>query len=225
VSKILDAEGNVLWEDDKESLRQSMEMAVAYGANLSRANLSGANLSGANLYGADLSGANLSRANLSRADLSKADLSRANLYGADLSRANLYGANLCPELITPLLCLLDAPGRLAAYKVVHANGEGIYQGGLRYGIGKSIEVKNANTDVSVACGAGINVATFDWCLREWRPGRKILVVEFEAKDIAAIPTGTDGKFRLHRCTVVREKEIPEQIRKWHEGQDAKGVTR
>jgi hypothetical protein len=34
----------------------------------------------------------------------------------------------------------------------------------------------------------------------------VLVVEFTAKDIAAIPNG-DGKFRLHRCRVVGEKKI------------------
>jgi uncharacterized protein YjbI with pentapeptide repeats len=68
--------------------------ANLYGANLSRADLSGANLYGANLSRADLSGANLYGANLSRADLSGANLYGANLYGADLYGANLYGANL-----------------------------------------------------------------------------------------------------------------------------------
>ena len=40
-----------------------------------------------------------------------------------------------------------------------------------------------------------------------REGFRILIVEFTAKDIAAIPTGTDGKFRLHRCKVVAEKQV------------------
>jgi hypothetical protein len=32
----------------------------------------------------------------------------------------------------------------------------------------------------------------------------VMLVEFTAKDIASIPLGTDGKFRLHKCKVVRE---------------------
>ena len=46
-------------------------------------------------------------------------------------------------------------------------------------------------------------------MREWRVGFRILVVEFTAKDIAVIPTASDGKFRLHRCTVVGEKDLKE----------------
>jgi len=33
---------------------------------------------------------------------------------------------------------------------------------------------------------------------------KILICEFTQKDIAAIPYGTDGKFRVHRCKVIKE---------------------
>jgi len=32
-------------------------------------------------------------------------------------------------------------------------------------------------------------------------------VEFTAADIAAIPTATDGKFRLFRCRVVEELDL------------------
>ena len=35
------------------------------------------------------------------------------------------------------------------------------------------------------------------------------LAEFEAKDIAAIPIGSDGKFRVHRCTIVGEKDLAE----------------
>jgi hypothetical protein len=35
----------------------------------------------------------------------------------------------------------------------------------------------------------------------------VLLVEFTAADIACIPTGTDGKFRLRKFTVVGEKDI------------------
>ena len=183
------------------------------GADLAGADLSGADLSGADLSGADLSGANLSGANLRWANLRWADLSGADLSGANLSGANLRGANLSEAdgvdaaRCTPLLMLLDQPGMIRAYKLVTAQGVGPFNGGLTYQVGDSYEVTAADTDVREQCAAGIHVATLDWCLREWRDGYRVLIVEFCAADIAAIPTATDGKFRLHRCRVVGEKDI------------------
>src|SRR3990167_3127586 len=202
------------------------------GANLYRANLSGADLSGANLYRADLSGANLYRANLSGANLSGADLSGANLYranlsGADLSGANLYRAdlsganlyranlsgadNLSKYLTTPLLILRDQPGAIRAYKLINEKGEGPFNGGINYlqPGGDEVFEHNPDTDELVACGRGINLATLDWCMKEWRPSYRILVMEFTAADIAAIPTATDGKFRVRRCRRVGEKDLKE----------------
>ena len=210
----------------KWAIKSGADLSGAYllgaylsGADLSAANLSRAYLSGADLSGADLSAANLSRAYLSGADLSGANLSRAYLSGANLSRAYLSGANLsrayllgadglAPELSTPLIILLDQPGKIRAYKLVTAEGMSPINGKkLKYEIGKSISVKNANTDPTEQCAAGVNVATLDWCLREWREGYRILIVEFEAADIACIPTATDRKFRLHRCDIVGEKQL------------------
>ena len=133
----------------------------------------------------------------------KADLSYADLRYADLS----YATGVVAERTTDLLLLLDQPGRIRAYKLVNERSEGHINGGIKYVIGESCSVENANTDVTAHCGAGINVATLPWVLREWRPGYRVLIVEFEAADIAAIPTATDGKFRLHRCAVVGEKTI------------------
>jgi hypothetical protein len=178
------------------------------GAYLSGANLSGANLSGANLSGANLSGANLSGADLSRANLSEANLSEAYLSGANLSRANLHGATgITPERCTPLLMLLDQPGAIRAYKLVTAAGVGPFNGGITYKVGKSYEVKDAETDPTEQCAAGINLATLDWCLMNWQKGWRVLIAEFTAADIACIPTATDGKFRVHRCRIVGEKDI------------------
>ena len=105
--------------------------------------------------------------------------------------------------------LLDQPGKIRAYKLVDADLRSPIQSGgkLTYTIGEAVAVKDANTDPADHCAAGVNVATLDWCLKNWKEGRRILVVEFEAKDIACIPTATDGKFRLHRCTVVAEKPL------------------
>ena len=197
-------------------------LAGAYltGAYLARADLAGADLARAYLAGANLTGAYLAGADLARAYLAGADLAGANLAGADLAGADLAGAYLTgayltgakginPHRTTPLLMLHDQPGLIRAYKLVNEDGEGHVNGGLKYVIGESVEVADANTNVTEHCAAGVNVATLDWCMHGWRAGYRILVVEFTAADIAAIPTATDGKFRLFRCKVVGEKDLRE----------------
>ena len=133
---------------------------------------------------------------------------RANLSRANLSRANLSGATgALPERCTPLLMLLDQVGPIRAYKLVTKDGVGPFNGGVTYAIGEVVSVNTANTDPQEQCGAGINVATLDWCLANYQDGHRVLILEFTAADVACIPTGTDGKFRLHRATVVGEKDI------------------
>ena len=169
--------------------------------------------------------ARASGADLSRADLSGADLSGADLSGADLSRADLrHARGIAPERCTDLLMLRDQVGKVRAYKLTTADGTGPFSGGLAYVVGEVVEVGGANTDPDSHCGAGVNLATLPWCLNEWRPGYRIFVCEFTARDIAAIPTATDGKFRTHRCKVVRE--IPrEQIEAWIKPPDPQGRMR
>jgi len=213
-----------------EAARSGADLSRAYlswadlsGANLSRAylswaDLSGANLSVANLSRADLSGANLSVANLSGADLSVANLSRADLSGADLSRAYLSGANLSGADLSgavgfnkyrtnPLHAMAMQQGPLTAYKLVTTDGYGPFNGGIKFVMGQSYEVADADTNEGKECGAGINVATLPWCMAEWKDGYRIFQVEHTAADIAAIPLGTDGKYRLHRCKVVAEVDL------------------
>jgi len=140
-----------------------------------------------------------------KANLSRADLSGANLSGADLSGAK--GIN--KYITTPLYSMLDQPGNIYAYKLVNEKNEGPYNGGIIYNIGQGYEEFNANTDENKDCGAGINLATLDWCIRLWKPGYKILIAKFTAKDIAAIPVGSDGKFRVYRCKITGEKSLKE----------------
>ena len=208
-----------------EAARAGADLA---GANLGRADLAGADLAGADLAGADLAGADLAGAylagaylagaNLAGADLAGAYLGRAYLGGAYLAGAYLAGADLAgaylagakgvnPYQTTPLYILADQVGKIRAYKLVTADGEGPFNGGITYRKGETVEVPDADTDPAVQCGAGVNVATLDWCINEWCDGYRILVVEFTAKDIAAIPHGSDGKFRVHRCRVVGEKNL------------------
>jgi len=146
----------------------------------------------------------------SRANLAGANLAGADLAGADLARAYLAGAKgIIKYLTTPLYILLDQPGKIRAYKLVKENGEGPYNGGIIYEIGKTYEVKDADENETTQCAAGINLATLDWCIKEWKPGQRILIAEFTAKDIAAIPVGSDGKFRVKKCTIVGKKNLKE----------------
>src|SRR3990167_9012667 len=165
---------------------------------------------GKSLQGADLQGANLRGADLLGADLRGANLWVANLQGADLQGANLWGAkNFNKYTTTPLYGMLDQPGKIIAYKIVNNRNEGIYNGGLVYTIGATIEEKGADTNEFKNCCEGINLATLDWCMREWKPGYKILLAEFTKEDIACIPVGSDGKFRVYRCRIIGEKNLKE----------------
>jgi hypothetical protein len=110
-------------------------------------------------------------------------------------------------LVTPLRILLEQPGPIRAYKLVTNTGAGPFNAGITYEVGKFYEVADANTDELEDCAAGINLCTLDWALREWRTGFRILIAEFTREDIAAIPIGSDGKFRVHRCTIVGEKNL------------------
>jgi hypothetical protein len=208
----------VLWEGECENIREELTAALKSGANLRGADLRSADLRGADLRGANLRGANLREAdlreaNLREADLREADLREANLIGADLRGADLRSAKgISPALCTPLLMLHDQPGPIRAYKLVNAASVGPFNGGITYEVGGCYEVPNACTDVSEQCAAGISLATLDWCLREWCKGYRVLVAEFYATDIAAIPTATDGKFRVHRCRIVAEKDLTGFIR-------------
>jgi len=130
-------------------------------------------------------------------------------FCADLSDAKEVNPYLC----TPLMMLLDQPGLIRAYKIVNENDEGIFYGGIKYNNGEVVSVDNVNTDTGDQCGAGISIATLSWCMNQWkkhrlwRKGYRILIVEHTAKDIAAIPVATDGKYRVRRCKVVGEKSL------------------
>jgi uncharacterized protein YjbI with pentapeptide repeats len=214
-----------LYEGDGEDLRSVVVAAVAARADLTDANLTDANLTRAYLADANLADANLAGANLTGANLARANLTGANLTRANLTDAYLTGANLAdvPDFRYrhPLQILRDQTGTIRAYKAVLADGTGPYaaqQGyhAIRYVVGESYSVTDANTDEWEACGAGIHVTTLDWCRRLIADGgtaaTRILIVEFEAADIAAIPHASDGKWRLFRCKVVGEWREPDGVR-------------
>ena len=82
--------GSLIWESEKETLKEAVVEKNSHDADLHGADLRDADLYGADLYGADLHGANLRDADLYDADLRGANLRGADLYGADLHGANLW---------------------------------------------------------------------------------------------------------------------------------------
>ncbi len=149
-------------------------------------------------------------ADLAGAYLAGADLADAYLAGADLADADLADARGVNKYrTTPLYLLHDQPGPIRLYKLVTAEGVGPFNGGLAYAVGASYAVTDADTNEKTQCGAGINLATLDWCLANYQPGYRILVAEFTAADLAAVPIGSEGKVRVHRCTIVGEKSREE----------------
>jgi hypothetical protein len=190
-----------MYEVEADSFLKAVEQKYAY-------------LRDAYLRGADLYGANLRDANLRDAYLYGANLRDANLRDADLRGAYLYGAkNISKFLTTTLYFLLDQPGKIRAYKLINANGEGPYNGGINY-LKDKVFTAQANMNEQVQCGAGINLATLDWCMKEWREGYRILIMEFSPKrkngaPNICVPIGSDGKFRVWECTMVGEKDLKE----------------
>ena len=154
-----------------------------------------------------------------RAAVEEARRNGAILRGADLRGANLYGAEgIVPERINPLLILREQVGKIRAYKLVDADLKSPIQTGnqITYEIGSTVKAK-ADPDESKDCGAGINLATLPWCLENRRPGHRILICEFTAKDIAAIPDG--GKFRVHKTKVVKEYDLAGLLERESDGGD------
>ncbi len=207
--------GNIIFSIETDTWKLAVEAAIKANADLRYADLRSADLRSADLRSANLRSADLSSADLRSADLRSADLRSADLRSADLRYADLRSADLSSakgidkNLCTPLRILFDQPSKIRAYKLVNECGEGPWNGGIKYEKGKTLQVKDANKDESIQCAAGINLATLDWCMKEWRTGFRILIAEFTKKDIACIPTATDGKFRVSKCKIVGEKNLKE----------------
>ena len=94
----------------------------------------------------------------------------------------------------------DSDTVLTAWKYL-VNGKSPYKG-YQYDIGKEYLFDDADSDEQATCAAGGNVATLAWCLRDSSTADEFIKVEFQVKDIAAIPFATDGKFRLRRFKVL-----------------------
>ena len=78
-------------------------------------------------------------------------------------------------------------------------------GSTKYEVGGCVEEINCNTSELEDCGAGLNVATLEWCIKNNNQGDSAVYVEVEFKpeDIVSIPFQSDGKFRVRKLKVVR----------------------
>ena len=147
----------------------------------------------------------------------KADLRYADLSSADLSYADLRSAlGFTAYQATPLKMLEFQTGPIRLFKLVNAKGIGPFNGGITYEVGEGYECPEANCNEQEQCAAGLNVATLDWCLLHLEQGYRIFVVEFQAKDIAAIPIATDGKIRVKKLKVVEELDLSKYLPKKEE---------
>ena len=145
-----------------------------------------------------------------KVNLRDAYLRGANLGGANLGAANFQGTKGINKYVTTSLYILqDQIGQIRAYKLTKQDGTGPYYPEIKYEVGKTYSVENADCDETKQCAEGISLATLDWCIKEFREGYRIFIAEFSSKDIACIPIGSDGKFRVKKCKIVAEKDLKE----------------
>jgi hypothetical protein len=169
-------------------------------------------LNNSKFYRLKLSNVEFLKCNMNETDLSRCEFKNVKFHDCNLTKAAFSYVKMSKVLRNKLeqqnhLSILhNQPGKLYAYKVVQENLVTTYYG-FKYQIGKSYDfTSEAELDSGILCGGGLNVATLNWCVGEARNmyNARIIKIEFEAKDIACIPIGSDGKFRLYRGKVVGE---------------------
>ena len=218
---IKDINNNIIFEhiQSNNTIRITVELAIKSNTDLYNADLRNAYLCNADLFYANLRNANLHNANLRNADLRNtnlhnADLSNANLRNANLSNANLTDIKICNIYRSNLNILKLQKNNIFVFKYLRKNLKSPYQN-FQYNIGKTYISENSNNNEFIQCGAGINVATLEWCLTNCDNNfDNFVIVECEVnpKDLI-IPFNSDGKFRIKSGGKVKinriltEKEI------------------
>jgi hypothetical protein len=107
---------------------------------------------------------------------------------------------------------------IQAYKIVRKNGAPpVYSDErpkLRYRVGKTVIENNFDTNRYEDCGAGLNVATMQWCTDICYPnacykheGDRIITVRFSPASIVCVPHDSKGKFRVKRLKVVKSAKV------------------
>jgi hypothetical protein len=128
-------------------------------------------------------------------------LSEYKLRSADLNSAK----NISKIFQSPLSILKSQKGKLRAFKYLSKYGFSPYKN-MNYIVGETYIEENCNTNEMQECGKGLSIATLDWCLRDscCDLSKIYIEVEFDAKDIVAIPYVSDGKFRVRKLKVIRK---------------------
>ncbi len=90
--------------------------------------------------------------------------------------------------------------------MTNALGEGPFNGGINYIEQAIVEVPTLNTDVKEQCGAGVNLATFAWCLNNRSSETyRLFIMEFQASPgNICCPIASDGKFRVKKAKRIGE---------------------
>jgi len=102
-----------------------------------------------------------------------------------------------------------------AYKIITKAGEGIFEGGINYLKAKEFTEESLDRDASKNCGAGINLATFEWCSNvKSDTTQRLLLMEFEtSEDNVVCPIASDGKFRVKHCVKIGECDWKGNLKK------------
>ena len=162
---------------------------------------------GGSLQSANLSGADLSRANLSDANLSGANLSDANLSGANLSGANLSGAK---GILDPVEWIknnfkFNSEG-IICYKMI-GNTTKPWPFYWPKANKNAILTEVVNPDRATDCGSGVNIATKEWCLKNYENSELWeCLIKWEDAFGIVVPFGTDGKFRAGKVMLIDKIE-------------------
>ena len=150
------------------------------------------------LSGANLSGADLRWANLSEANLSEANLSEANLRWANLSRAK--------GLLDPIEYIEKSFKKTSEGYIVEKSFDEEYPANPNWEIAPGVlltEVVNFNRTILCACG--INGGTTEWCDKNCKKERWLLLLRFEWLAGVCVPYNTDGKIRMSRVEILGKK--------------------
>ena len=150
-------------------------------------------------------------------DLQGADLWGAYLREVDLREVDLQGIKYNEPIFLPdlySLKLLPKNTKLRFWKYL-TNGKSPYQN-FEYEVGKTYKFDKYDEDENNLCSYGGNVATLMWCLKDNPNADEFIEVEFQVKDIVAIPFATDGKFRVRKFKVIKKytrKQVLDLLKK------------
>jgi len=84
-------EGKVIYESEKENIKDVVIEARDKRSDLSNSDLRGSDLSNSDLRDSDLSNSDLRDSDLSNSDLSGSNLSNSDLFNSNLYHAKFYG--------------------------------------------------------------------------------------------------------------------------------------